>query len=360
MEEKYYLAWLNHVNGVGLKTVEALMHRFGDAQKVFTASASELLGVKGINENTTHNIIQNRKKESVESLRIIIEKLGIDILSRNDMEYPSNLKNIYDPPYLLYKIGNICSKDENAVAIVGARKATPYGKWAAYKLAGDLAKRGITIVSGMAYGIDTAAHRGALDSGGRTIAVLGSGVDVCYPKSNYSLMKEIEKNGAVVSEYAIGTPPAPNHFPPRNRIISGLAKGVVVIEANAKSGSLITVEFALEQGREVLAVPGNINSGLSMGTNQLIKDGAKIVTCVEDIIEELGIRESKTIERQVTELSASENEIYNIIREYQPIHMEILSLKTKQSIDNINSIVTILQLKGLVDLLPGKILIVNN
>lgn len=359
MDEKYYLAWLNHVNGVGLKTVETLIHRFENARNVFFASTGELLTVSGINENTIHNIIQNRHEERVKALRIIIEKLGIDIVSREDMEYPSNLKNIYDPPYLLYKIGSLTRADETAVAIIGARNATPYGKWAAYKLAGELAKRGITIVSGMAYGIDTAAHRGALDSGGRTIAVLGCGVDICYPKSNYSLMMEIQKNGAVVSEYAIGTPPLPNHFPPRNRIISGMVKGVVVIEANIKSGSLITVEFALEQGREVLAVPGNINSSLSMGTNQLIKDGARIVTCVEDIMEELGMGEVKTANQDPTGLSTQEIEIYRIVKEYQPVHMEILSLKTKLSIDNINSIVTILQLKGLVELLPGKILIVR-
>ncbi|MBB6216465.1 DNA processing protein [Anaerosolibacter carboniphilus] len=357
MEEKYYLAWLNYVNGVGLKTIEALIRRFGSARNVFFASASELLRSDGINENIIHNILQNRDEERIEAQRIIIEKLGIDILSRNDMEFPCNLRNIYDPPYLLYKIGSIHTDDETAVAIVGARKATPYGKWAAYKLAGDLAKRGITVVSGMAYGIDTAAHRGALDNGGRTIAVLGCGVDICYPKSNYSLMKEIQKNGAVVSEYAIGTPPLPNHFPPRNRIISGMAKGIVVIEANEKSGSLITAEFALEQGREVFAVPGNINSSLSRGTNQLIKDGAKIVTCVEDILEELGMEEVKAIDQQMIELSTHEMEIYHTVKECQPVHMEILSLKTKQSIDNINSIVTILQLKGLVELLPGKILI---
>ena len=190
---------------------------------------------------------------------------------------------------IFYKKGQILKTDENAVAIVGTRKASPYGKWTAYRLAGDLAKRGVTVVSGLAYGIDTEAHKGALDHGGRTIAVLGCGLDQCYPKSNARLMQQIERQGAVLSEYPIGMGPVPGNFPARNRIISGLAKGVVVVEAAAKSGALITAEFALEQGREVFAVPGNINSELSEGTNRLIQEGAKLVSCVEDILEELNI-----------------------------------------------------------------------
>ena len=355
--EKDYILWLNSIEGIGSKTLEKLLSYFGSAENIYRTSEDNLLKAKGINKDIIHNIVKNREHSKVDGTLEILNRDNIDILFKSDDHYPINLRNIYDAPYALYIKGEINEKDKNAVAIVGARKASPYGKWAAYKFAGELAKRGITIVSGLAYGIDSAAHKGALDSGGRTIAVLGSGIDICYPKSNQSLMASIQQSGAVVSEYGVGVQPLPGNFPARNRIISGLVKGVIVVEATEKSGSLITAEFALEQGREVFSVPGNINSALSKGTNRLIKEGAKIVTYVEDILEELDL-EVEQIDSAVT-LSDIENRIYDFICHNQPVPLETISYKLKTHINQINSIVTILQLKGLIEQLPGKIIVVK-
>ena len=205
----------------------------------------------------------------------------------NDKEYPGNLKNIYNPPASLFIKGNILTCDENSIAIVGTREATSYGMEQCEKISYELAKRDITIVSGMARGIDTAAHKGALKAGGRTVAVMGSGHNHIYPPENKSLYDEIVRRGAVISEFSNDTKPLRENFPKRNRIISGLSKGVLVIEAPTRSGALITTNFAVEQGREVFAMPGNINSVNSSGTNKLIKEGAKLVESVWDILEEL-------------------------------------------------------------------------
>ncbi|TCO79959.1 DNA-processing protein DprA [Marinisporobacter balticus] len=359
MREKDYLVWLHSLKGVGHKSLEKLLEIFGSAEKIFKISVEELYKFKGINHNMVHSIIKNRETFKIHALIEGIKKQNIDILEREDEEYPENLKNIYDPPFILYKKGCIVSKDVEAVAIVGARKASTYGKYVAYQLGKDLAKAGITVISGMAYGVDTMAHKGALENGGRTIAILGCGLDTCYPKSNYDLMLQIEKNGAILSEYNIGTKPLAGNFPARNRIISGMAKGVIVVEASIKSGSLITAEFALEQGREVFAIPGNINSPLSSGTNKLIKDGAKLVTDIEDVLEELHIEISKDQEEKRVNLSELESEVYDIILKNQPIHTDLLMNQLRWNVGKISSVITILQLKGLIEQLPGKLLILK-
>jgi len=358
--EKDYILWLNNIEGVGIKTIEKLLDIFGTAENVFTSSTDKLHNVKGIKQDTIHNIEKKRDYGYINNLKNTLKTLSIDVLYKNENDYPEHLKNIYDSPYILYKRGKIKSCDMNAIAIVGARKASPYGKWVAYKFAGELAQRGITVISGMAYGIDTAAHKGALDSGGRTIAVMGCGLDICYPKSNFELMQNIEKSGAVLSEYAVGVQPIAGNFPARNRIISGLAKGVLVVEASENSGSLITTEFALEQGREVFAIPGNINSSLSKGSNKLIKEGAKITTCVEDILEELNISfEKQKSNKELSGLSGLETEILKYIDEKQPVSLELALRDLNISVSHMYSIITILQLKGLIEQLPGKILIVK-
>ena len=212
--------------------------------------------------------------------------MKIEEISINSKEYPQNLKNIYDPPKKIYLIGNKDLLYQKGIAIVGARDATQYGKKIAYNLAKELSEQNIVIISGLAIGIDSYAHKGALEKG--TIAVLGSGIDNIYPKQNLELAREIIKNkGCIISEYPLGTKPERLHFPQRNRIISGLSDGVVVIEASKKSGALITAEFALEQGKEVFAVPGDINKKQSEGTNQLIKDGAILLTSATDILENI-------------------------------------------------------------------------
>lgn len=364
MLEKEYLMWLKNVKGIGNKSLEKLINYFGSAEEVFRVSAGNLLKFKGINQDALHNIIENRDPAKLRDYLVKMRKYNIEIIDKENSEYPENLKQIYDPPFILYKKGCILEEDINAVAIVGSRRATPYGKWVAYKLAGELVKKGITVISGMAYGVDTAAHKGALEQGGRTLAILGCGLDTCYPKSNYNLMLEIEKHGAVISEYGLGIEPKPTNFPARNRIISGMAKGVIVVEASIKSGSLITAEQALEQGREVFAIPGNINSNLSKGTNKLIQEGAKLVTSIEDVFEELNIEITESLkekqEKDCIQLSETESQIYHAIQKNQPIQMDLLLQQLKLGMDKIGGIITILQLKGLVDQLPGKMLITKN
>ena len=221
--------------------------------------------------------------------------MQIQEIKINDKKFPERVRRIHQPPAALFMLGELKQEDENAVAIVGARKCTAYGRQVAYDLAYELAKRGITVVSGMALGIDGEAHKGALDAGGRTIAVLGSGVDdkSIYPHTHISLAERISKNGAVLSEFPPGTPSYPSNFPQRNRIVSALSLGVVVVEAGEKSGSLITANFALEQGKEVFAVPGPIYSPASAGTNLLIQQGAKLIRNADDILEELNLQLSE-------------------------------------------------------------------
>jgi DNA processing protein len=218
-----------------------------------------------------------------------LRQLGIRLLPILDPAYPPRLRAIADPPYVLFVNGELPPAEQPAIAIVGARRASPYGRHVAAELAAGLAQRGIVVISGMALGTDAAAHEGCLRGGGRTIAVLGSGVDVIYPPENTSLYQRIVAQGAVISEAPLGSPPTPKCFPIRNRIISGLALGVVIVEAAEKSGALITAEHALEQGREVFAVPGSVNSPASRGTHRLLREGAKLVESVEDILEELPI-----------------------------------------------------------------------
>src|SRR3989338_50525 len=220
-----------------------------------------------------------------------MRKMEIKEIKINDKKFPERVRRIHQPPAALFLLGELKTEDENAVAIVGARQCTAYGRQVAYDLAYELAKRGITVVSGMALGIDGEAHKGALDAGGRTIAVLGSGVDEksIYPHTHISLAERISKNGAVLSEFPPGTPSYPSNFPQRNRIVSALSLGVVVVEAGEKSGSLITANFALEQGKEVFAVPGPIYSPASVGANLLIQQGAKLIRHADDILEELNL-----------------------------------------------------------------------
>lgn len=289
------------------------------------------------------------------------------IISINDAEYPAGLKNIFDPPREIFVRGNILAEDDNAVAIVGTRTPTHYGLKQCEKLSYDLAIRGITIVSGMARGIDSAAHRGAIKAGGRTIAVLGSGFNYIYPPENKRLSEEIANSSAVISEFPPDTRPYKNNFPKRNRIISGMSKGVLVIEAAVRSGSLITANFALEEGREVFALPGRVDSEKSVGTNQLIKEGAKLVESFEDILEEL----KRVIKiREITEnparqprrqepsgaalsIGPDEKAVFDILND-EPMPIDEISQNLKLSPADISKILLGLELKRLVKVLPGN------
>ena len=275
-----------------------------------------------------------------------------------DEDYPSFLHQIYDPPYVLYVKGSF-KPQIPLIAMVGARKASAYGKWAAGEFSRQLVQFGIGIVSGLAYGVDEASHQGALDADGYTVGVLGCGIDQIYPASNRKLYQQMGSFGAILSEYPPGTPPQKHFFPARNRIISGLSHGVFVLEAGLNSGSLITAEFAMEQGKEVYALPGNINHGLSHGTNRLIQDGAKMVLKPEDIVDELYSKQVLMQNQRVSvsdhiRLSRKEAIIMDLIRE-KAISIDELVFHTGMPVSEINSLISVLELKGLIQPLPGKL-----
>jgi DNA processing protein len=281
-----YIA-LNMVDGVGPIRVRALRDRFGEAQAILGASKTDLMQVEGVGEEVARSITGWRERVDLDAELQRIEKSGVHVVCRDDAEYPKNLREIYDPPLVLYVKGTLTERDALAIAVVGSRRTTLYGQEMARKLAFQLARVGVTVVSGLARGIDTAAHNGALQAKGRTVAVIGCGIDIVYPSENKKLADEIvEKGGAVVTEFPFGVQPDRQNFPMRNRIISGWSLGVVVVEANLKSGALITANQAGEQGRQVFAVPGRADSILSKGANKLIKDGAKLTEDVEDILSE--------------------------------------------------------------------------
>ena len=361
MEDIKYWVWLSSLPGIGARRFKQLVDYFGSPQGVWNANQNRLREIRGL-ERLIPVIVDKKFKENLTIRMHRINELGIKLLRIIDEDYPENLKNIYDPPPLLYIRGRLEAADKKAVAIVGSRKATGYGKDMAKELACGLALRGITVISGMARGIDTCAHEGALEVGGRTVAVLGCGVDIAYPPENRNLACNILKSGAVISEFAVGMGPMPANFPARNRIISGLSMGTVVIEAGEKSGSLITAEFALEQGREVFAVPGNAKEQESKGANKLIKEGAKMVTCVEDILEEFsGMEYSKLIMQKaaVKEYVGLDDDERKIMEnlDTEPVHIDDMSRRTEYNTQKINSLLTMLELKGILKQLPGKFFI---
>lgn len=284
--------WLSLIKGLGSRKKLELLQEYGNPKKIYNLTESELLRVRGIGKELAKKILDKNIKEQIYKHIKYMQKYKIDIININDKKYPQILKQIYDPPISLYIKGNIEILNEKNIAIVGCRNSSKYGEEAAKYFAYNLSAKGINIISGLARGIDTYAHIGNLgammhngnDICGKTIAVVGNGIDIIYPKENKYLEEKIIKSGGcIISEYPLGTKPEKFNFPARNRIISGLSKGVLVIEARAKSGTLITIDFALQQGRDVYVVPGNINSVNSVGTNDLIKQGAKLVTRVEEI-----------------------------------------------------------------------------
>src|SRR3982751_376828 len=279
---------LNMTPGVGPRVATRLLERFGSAGAVFHARRTELESLR-VKPETIESIIKREFEEKAEGELERVKKLGGDILILDDGSYPNLLREIADPPITLYVRGDWqACLEQPCVAVIGSRQCSTYGENASEMLSRDLAARGITIVSGLARGIDSAAHKGALQGKGRTVAVLGTGIDGVYPKENTRLVREIlDSGGCLVSQFPLGTPPLKDNFPYRNRIISGLSLGVLIVEASERSGSLITARLATEQNREVMAVPGNITSGNSYGTNYLIKSGAKLVQQWQDIVAEL-------------------------------------------------------------------------
>jgi DNA processing protein len=283
-----------------------------------------------------------------------LERAGVQVLTWDDDAYPSNLRKVYNAPPLLYVRGRIEKRDEWAVAIVGTRRASVYGKEAARMVGRGLAQAGVTIVSGLARGIDTVAHQTCLEAGGRTLAVLGCGVDVTYPASNARLAGEIVEQGALISEYALGTRPDARNFPPRNRIISGLTLGTVVVEADMTSGARITSGFALEQGREVFSIPGSIFARGSRGTNDLIQQGAKLVSNVGDILEELNL--TMVSEQAQARATIPENETEAVLLEClsaEPVHVDELGRAVQLPIAQVTSTLALMELKGMIRQVGG-------
>lgn len=359
MNKRDVLIWLNSINGITNRSIDKIEEYFTDISSIWYVSKEDILNINGINEKTKHEILKYRDDVYYEELCEKIKKSGATVVTILDERYPVSLLNIYDSPKVLYVMGELISIDNISIAIVGSRKATAYGKWAAERFADELGRMGITIVSGLARGIDTQVHTSALNANAKTIAVLGCGVDIVYPSSNRELYNKILNNGCIISEFPLGTRPLPQNFPQRNRIISGLSLGVVVIEASDKSGSLITANHAIEQGKDVFALPGNINSIYSRGTNLLIKDGAKLLMSVEDIVEEIGeikqkYKDFKKEEVDYSSLSENEFMILKCISE-KPVHCDMISYLTGIDISKTNSILTILEMKNLIRQLPGKV-----
>ncbi|SCG83461.1 Protein smf DNA-processing chain A [Proteiniborus sp. DW1] len=360
MNNRDTLIWLSSIGGVSNKIIDVLENKLGSLTCLWSMSNKDISSINELNEKVRLEIIKNRNDIYYENLFKKIEKYNVDVITHYDERYPNSLRFINYSPKVLYIKGRLCSEDENSIAIVGSRKSTSYGNWVAEKISSELASLGISLISGMAKGIDTCVHLGALNSKGRTIAVLGCGVDVVYPSSNRELYNRIQENGCIISEFPLGTQPFPYNFPQRNRIISGLSLGVVVVEATEKSGSLITAHHAIDQGKDVFAVPGNINSIFSRGTNLLIKDGAKLVMSVDDIIEEIPYlveRYSKLyrkVEIDYNEFSDDEIKVIKYISE-KPIHCDLIALRTGISVVELNSILTILEMKGVIKQLPGRI-----
>lgn len=293
VENKKYWIWLSLIQGIGAKKTRILLDKYRTPENIYNQSREELMKTKGIGEKLVNNILCNNTRKIVSKHIEYMENNKIDIISIYDDNYPQLLKNIYDAPTSLYIKGNKKILNANSVAIVGCRQASEYGKKVAKYFSYNLANNNINIVSGLARGVDSYAHLGSLyvrknQNCGKTIAVVGNGLDTIYPIENKNLVNKIlDVGGAIISEYPLGTKPDKMNFPARNRIISGMSKSILVVEAKEKSGTLITVDFALEQGKDVFVVPGNINSANSVGTNELIKQGASLVTTYNDIINKI-------------------------------------------------------------------------
>jgi len=364
---------LNRTPGVGPRVATKLLARFGSASAVFHARRTELESLR-LKPETIESILKNEfhDKASVELEKV--KEIGGDILILDDGSYPNLLREIDDPPITLYVRGSwqTCL-DMPCIGVIGSRQCSTYGQNASEMLSRDLASRGICIVSGLARGIDTAAHRGAIRGQGKTVAVMGTGLDGVYPKENKKLVNEIlDSGGAVASQFPLGTPPIPENFPYRNRIISGLSLGVLIVEASERSGSLITARLAAEQNREVMAVPGNITSGNSFGTNYLIKSGAKLVQQWQDVVAEMPsdisaailppkIDESKANGHEPhqpdllpADLTVNERTVWSLLPADESIHIDTLLGSSRLSFGDLNTALVALDIRDLIRVLPGK------
>jgi DNA processing protein len=358
------LDWLalSLIPGLGSVGIKMLVTKFGAPEAVFQATPSELATVEGLRKEIAGRITRREFLVDPSKVAKKIQRLGVRILTYAETGYPPLLREIHDPPMLLFLKGKEIPLNNTFISVVGSRNPTPYGLKTAEEIAQGLARRSLGIVSGMARGIDSAAHWGCLGGKGFTVAVLGTGIDVIYPASNKKLFEQITEHGAVITEFPLGTPPEPKNFPIRNRIISGLSKGTVVVEATKNSGSLITAELSLEQGREVFAVPGSVHSFKSTGCHHLIKQGAKLVENSDDVLDELGMnypfaQKTDTLKGPpLPIMEDNEKTIFEIIGDF-PLHIDEIAKEAGLEPGTVSSTLMKMELKGLVRQLPGKLFV---
>lgn len=357
MDERELRSWLRLSRlEISPRVAGALIERFGGPEAIFQASQSELSAIERVTDKALAKLLGPVPAAVERDLRTIADK-GMTVIPLTSPSYPACLKEIYDPPIVLYVNGCLLESDKHSVAIVGSRRATVYGRSIAERIAGDLATRGLTVVSGGARGIDTAAHKGALAAGGRTIAFLGCGIDVSYPAENKKLYEAISESGAVVSEFPLGSNPEPWRFPPRNRLISGMSIGVLVCQSPEASGALITAGYAAEQGKDTYAVPGNVDDERNRGCHRLIQDGAKLVQDASDILRELGLdgdsEEPHQMGLPIESLNEQERDVASLLS-LEPMHLDEIIEKTGMAPPMASGTLTILEMKNVVRRVPGN------
>lgn len=355
MSDLQYWLGFNLVKGIGPAKLQALLDYFGTVGEAWEANEAQLKQL-GFDKRAIRTFLKTRQTVDLTAYTKRVNDSGYSVLTWDSPDYPAYLREVPAPPPLLYVAGQLQAVDKWSVAVVGTRRLTAYGRQMTREIVTGLVQNGVTIVSGLARGIDSIAHKTALEAGGRTIAILGSGLDHVYPPENRPIVKQIVEKGqgAVVSDYALGTRPESKNFPPRNRIISGLSLGTVVIEAGQKSGALITAQFAVEQDREVFAVPGNVNSPASAGPNRLIQQGAKLVMSVDDILEELNLTmvpEQTAIQLALPDSAEEAALLQNLSR--QPTHIDELSRESGLPSALVSSTLTLMELKGMVQQVGG-------
>ena len=353
MSDTKYWVGFTLIPGIGRAKFSMMEQHFGTMEKAWHASASELQSA-GLDRRSVDAVVAGRASISLDTEMEKLERYRVTALTWKDAGYPAMLKEIYDLPAVLYVRGSLAPRDALSVAVVGTRRPTYYGRETAEQVSGDLARDGVTIISGLAKGIDAVAHRAALAAGGRTIAVFGCGLDIVYPSDHASLAREVIQRGALVSEFPLGTRPRADNFPRRNRIMSGLSLGVLVVEARESSGALITARWALEQNRDVFAVPGSILSPASRGTNHLIQEGAKLVTCSYDVLEELNLTAVAQQAPLPEPTPASDTEaLIMTCLSPEPTHIDEVGRQCGLPIATVSSALTMMELKGLVRQVSG-------
>lgn len=363
MEEKLYTFWLCNIFGIGCKKIRALLECFGSAKDVFYSKKCELEQIRMIKNNDIDKIMACRNLDRVKTMYDDTVRKGIQFTYFEDKKYPKKLRNIADPPYGLFYKGNLPADDRPSVAVVGSRKVSCEGRVLAKKFGEELALHGISVVSGMALGVDIEAQRGALLApGGKTYGILGNGVDICYPTQHIEEYMLMQENGGVISEFPLQAPSMPYHFPLRNRIISGLSDGILVIEARKGSGSLITAEVGLEQGKEIFVLPGSITNPQYEGGNELLKSGAAFVTKVGDILDGLGLFYDEDVctrkKKNEDMLETTEKIVYAILS-LEPLHISQIAQLCGLELQKVMEVLLSLQLKNYVNMIGGNYYIIN-